>query len=72
MTLLVLAARRCQARQQAPDWRTCEGISSLLAAARSLPRRDDPWALPDLAQAGSMGKLLAEARQWEKEHRHGA
>ena len=70
MTLLVLAARRCQARTQGPDWRQAEGLAALLAAARSLPQRG-PWELPDLEAAGSMGRLLAEARQWEDD-RHGA
>jgi hypothetical protein len=71
LTVLLLAAKRCQARQQVPSWQHAEGISSLLAAAKALPQRG-PWELPDLEAAGSMGRLLAEARQWEKEHPHGA
>jgi hypothetical protein len=65
MTILVLAAKRCQAARQAPDWRTSEGLSSLLAAARSLPRRD-PWDLSGVDTTTGMGKLLAEARTWQK------
>jgi hypothetical protein len=71
--LLTLAAFRIQQRRQhqVPDWRYTEGISSLLAAAKALPQRG-PWELPDLEASGSMGRLLAEARQWEKEHPRGA
>jgi hypothetical protein len=28
--------------------------------------------LPDLDTTRGLGKLLAEARQWEEDHRHGA
>jgi hypothetical protein len=59
--LLALAARRCQARRQAPDWQTSVGLASLLAAAKALPRRD-PWALPDLGECDGLAGLLAEAR----------
>ena len=71
--LLTLAAYRLQQRRQhqAPDWRVSVGMSSLLDAARSLPRRD-PWDLSGLDTSRGMGKMLAEARQWEQEHRHGA
>jgi hypothetical protein len=61
MTLLVLAARRCQARHQVPDWRTTEGLAALLQAARSLPTRA-PFALPSLEECYGLEKLLAEAR----------
>lgn len=68
--ILALAAKRRQARQQTPDWRTCEGLSSLLDAARHLPRRE-PFSLDGVDTSSGMGKLLAEARQWEADH-HGA
>ena len=71
MTVLVLAAKRCQAARQAPDWRQTEGLSALLAAARSLPQRD-PWSLPSVEDGGGLAQLLAEARQWDQEQRHGA
>jgi hypothetical protein len=69
--LLALAAKRCQAKQQAPDWRTTVGLSALLDAAKHLPRRD-PWDLTPVDTTSAMGTLLAEARQWEKEQPHGA
>jgi hypothetical protein len=69
--LLALAAKRCQARQQVPDWRASEGLSSLLAAARALPRRE-PFDLPAVEACTGLARLLAEARLWEKEHPHGA
>jgi hypothetical protein len=70
--LLTLAAYRLQQRQQraVPDWRTSVGMSSLLEAARHLPRRE-PWDLPTVDETSGLGKLLAEARQWEKEHTDG-
>ena len=68
-TILVLAAKRCQARQQAPDWRQAEGISALLEVARRLPRREPG---EDLDGGGSMARLLEQARQWQKEHADGA
>jgi hypothetical protein len=71
MTLLVLAARRRLALRQVPDWRTSVGLSSLLAAAKALPQRS-PWALPALEECSGMTRLLAEARQWQEEHPHGA
>jgi hypothetical protein len=49
------------------QWWKSEGLSSLLAAAKRLPPRD-PWDLPDLEDAGSFGRLLKEARQWQEEH----
>jgi hypothetical protein len=66
-SLLALAAFRLQQRRQhqVPDWRYTEGISSLLAAARSLPRRD-PWDLSGVDTTTGMGKLLAEACTWQK------
>jgi hypothetical protein len=70
MTVLVLAAKRRLATRQAPDWRTSVGMSSLLEAARSLPRRE-PFALPSVEDCDGLARLLAEARQWE-EDRHGA
>jgi hypothetical protein len=44
--LLTLAAYRIQQRRHrhVPDWRTTEGLSALLEAARHLPRRE-PFAL---------------------------
>ena len=36
MTLLVLAAKRRQAKRQAPDWRASEGLHALLQAAKLL------------------------------------
>jgi hypothetical protein len=71
--LLTLAAFRVRRRRQeaVPDWRTSVGISSLLEAARHLPRRD-PWDVESLDATSGLGKLLAEARQWEKEHDDGA
>jgi hypothetical protein len=68
--LLALAAKRCQARQQLPDWRQTEGLSALLDAAKHLPKRE-PFALPDLEECTGMARLLAEARRWEKEHPRG-
>jgi hypothetical protein len=64
--LLTLAAYRLQQRlkHQVPDWRHTVGISSLLEAARSLPRRG-PWDLEGVDTASGLGKLLAEARQKE-------
>jgi hypothetical protein len=59
--ILALAAKRRQAKRQAPDWRACEGISSLLAAARALPQRG-PFTLPDLDECRGLERLLAEAR----------
>jgi hypothetical protein len=67
LTVLVLAAKRCQAKQQVPGWRQSEGLAALLQAAKALPPRG-PWELLDLEAAGSMGKLLAEARRWEDDH----
>jgi hypothetical protein len=69
LTVLVLAAKRCQARQQVPDWRASEGLASLLDVARRLPQRE-PFALPDLEECTGMERLLAEARQ--KGGPHGA
>jgi hypothetical protein len=71
--LLALAAYRVQQRRQrqVPDWRYTEGISALLEAAKALPQRG-PWELPDLEECSGMARLLAEARQWEKEHPRGA
>jgi hypothetical protein len=71
MTLLALAAKRRLATRQRPDWRSSVGLASLLAAAKALPRRDDPWAMPDLEPRDGLARLLEEARQWE-EDRHGA
>jgi hypothetical protein len=71
--LLALAAFRLQQRRQrqVPDWRYTTGLSSLLQATKTLPERS-PWSLPDLDTTRGLGKLLAEARQWEEDHRHGA
>jgi hypothetical protein len=74
--LLTLAAYRVQqrrqvARTQPPNWQQTTGISALLEAARALPRRD-PWAMPDLEPRDGLARLLAEARAWQKEERHGA
>jgi hypothetical protein len=75
--LLTLAAMRVQRKReeactQPPDWRACEGISSLLAAARHLPKRE-PWEdMPTVDTTSGLGKLLAEARQWQKGGAHGA
>jgi hypothetical protein len=73
VALLTLAAYRIQQRRQhqVPDWRSTEGLSALLAAARALPPRE-PWDLPDLEPRTGLGRLLAEARQWEQERNHGA
>jgi hypothetical protein len=70
VSLLTLAAFRVQRRRQraVPDWRQSVGLSSLLAAARSLPQRG-PWELPALEAGGSMGQLLKEARQWQEDRR---
>jgi hypothetical protein len=65
MTLLVLAARRCQARTQLPDWRSTEGISSLLAAAKALPQRG-PWEMPSVDDTSGLAGLLKEARAWQR------
>ena len=71
-TILLLAAFRLRERRQnqAPDWRSTVGLSSLLAAANALPPRD-PWSLPDLDPRDGLGRLLAEARQWQQEGGHG-
>jgi hypothetical protein len=70
--LLVLAAkRRLAQRQAAPAWLESEGLAALLEAARSLPTRE-PFALPSVEESGGLAKLLAEARQWQKEDGHGA
>jgi hypothetical protein len=67
-TLLALAAQRCLAQRTQPpppaDWRMTEGLSSLLAYAKTLPPRE-PWALDDLSDTG-MGQLLREARLRQK------
>ena len=65
-TLLTLAALRARRRQQVPDWPSTVGLSALLDAARSLPRRD-PWAVDTLDTTSGLGKLLAEARQAQQE-----
>ena len=72
VALLTLAAYRLRQRRQhqVPDWRGSVGLASLLEAARHLPPRD-PWEMPDLENSGAMGRLLAEARAWDREHRHG-
>jgi hypothetical protein len=61
--LLTLAAYRLQQRRQrqVPDWRYTEGISALLEAARSLPKRE-PFALPSVEECTGLERLLAEAR----------
>jgi hypothetical protein len=69
MTLLALAAKRRHAKRQVPDWRSSVGISQLLEAARSLPKRE-PFALPSVEECSGMEKLLAEARL--KGEGHGA
>jgi hypothetical protein len=71
--LLTLAAYRLQQRRQhqVPDWRHSEGLASLLAASRALPRRS-PWDLPDLDIRSGLGRLLAEARAWQQEVEGGA
>jgi hypothetical protein len=71
MTLLVLAAKRRLATRQTSAWEHTEGLWSLLQAAKALPRRD-PWSLPSVEGCDGMARLLAEARQWQKEHAHGA
>ena len=65
---LTYALRRLRQR---PDWRSTGGLSSLLAAANALPRRD-PWSLPSVEDGGGLAGLLEEARQWHEERRHGA
>jgi hypothetical protein len=69
-SLLTLAAFRIRHRRQhqVPDWRSSEGLSSLLDAARSLPRRDDPWDLSGVDTTSGLGKLLAEARLKAPDH----
>ena len=74
--LLAVAAyrvhqRREAARKQPPDWRFSVGISTLLEAARALPRRD-PWTMPTVEDGGGLARLLQEARQWQEERDHGA
>jgi hypothetical protein len=64
--LLALAAKRVQARRQAPDWRTTTGLASLLEAARALPTRE-PFALPSIEECTGLERLLAEARLKEGE-----
>ena len=71
MTVLVLAAKRCQAARHAPDWQSTVGLSALLEAARALPQRA-PWDLPSALDGGGLAGLLEEARQWEKDHADGA
>jgi hypothetical protein len=66
--ILALAAKRRQAKRQVSDWRTSEGLYSLLQAAKALPRREDPWGLSDLDTTSGLGKLLAEARLQGGEH----
>jgi hypothetical protein len=71
--LLTLAAFRLQQRRQrqVPDWRYTEGLSALLDAARSLPKRE-PFDLSGVDTTSGMGKLLAEARAWQKGVEDGA
>jgi hypothetical protein len=65
--LLALAAKRCQARQQTPDWRHTEGLAALLEAARHLPQRE-PFALEGVYEdAPGFGGLLWQARQQTQE-----
>ena len=70
--LLMLAAFRLRARRQhqAPDWRSTVGMSALLEAARAVPKRD-PWDMPPVAEHDGLAGLLAEARQWKKDHADG-
>ena len=67
--LLTLAAFRIQQRRQhqAPDWRTTQGLASLLEAARSLPKRE-PFVLPAPEACTGLERLLAEARLQGGEH----
>jgi hypothetical protein len=67
--LLALAAFRLQQRRQhqVTDWRYTEGISALLDAARSLPKRE-PFSLPAAEECDGMARLLAEARLKGGEH----
>jgi Domain of unknown function (DUF3854) len=51
-----------------PDWQHTVGLASLLAAARSLPRRDAPLDLATVDTTSGLGKLLAEARLQEPAH----
>ena len=69
VALLTLAAYRLQQRRQheVPDWRTSEGLASLLEAARHRP---EPRGveLPPLEECTGLARLLAEARRWEAHH----
>jgi hypothetical protein len=75
VSLLTLAAMRVQHRlaSQPPDWQHTEGLCALLEAARqqAVPPRD-PWARPPVEACTGLARLLAEARQWQGEGRHGA
>lgn len=59
---------RAEAYEPETGWPHTVGMSALLAAARSLPRRD-PWDLEDLGEEPTgLGQLLKEARQWQQAH----
>jgi hypothetical protein len=71
--LLALAGRRVlhrQAQPPLPSWEQTDGLAALLAYAARLPQRD-PQDLA-LEEGGPFGTLLRQARQWDKEHGHGA
>lgn len=73
VSFLTLAAYRLQQRRQhqVPDWRHTAGLASLLEEARHLPQRS-PWDLSALDERSGLGRLLAEARQWQQEVDDGA
>jgi hypothetical protein len=47
-------------------WEHTHGLAALLAHAKALPIRDDPWELDEISDTG-LGRLLREAREWQQE-----
>jgi len=48
-------------------WEHTHGLANLLAHAKTLPIRDDPWDLDEISDTG-LGRLLREARAWQRGH----
>jgi hypothetical protein len=56
-----------EAAEPTRAWEHTRGLASLLAYAKTLPQRA-PWDLPEVSDTG-LGKLLKEAREWQREKR---
>lgn len=55
-----------------PDWEKAEGLAALLGYAQQCGVRDLSAVDDDDLPTTGMGQLLREARQWHREHGHGA